>query len=541
MLEIDPSSIDAKAQLLDLDRADCEESLYEFMKAAWRYMDPSPWTDGWHIDAIAEHLQSVVDGHIKKLIINVPPRHGKSLITSVAFPAWAWCQPVNGPISGPGVPFLYASYSDKLSLRDSVKCRRLIESKWYQERWGNRFKLTFDQNTKSRFSNDQGGERLITSIGAGVTGEGGNCIIIDDPNAANEISSEATTLQTLEWWDTVMPTRLNNIETGAYIIIQQRLGEADLTGHILEKNVGEWTHLCLPARYESNRSFITTIGWKDPRTVEGELLWPERFSDNQLSILEKTMGPYVAAGQLQQRPEPAGGGIIRREWWKLWERDVFPPMDFVIGCVDTAYTTKTMNDYSAMVTFGIFSGDPVAKANRMMDVDGRPMFIDRTHDEGAPAVMMMNAWRDHLELHNLVQKIAKTAASLKVDVLLIENKAAGISVAQEIRRVYADEKFSVQFFDPKSQDKLARLISVQHLFAEGLIWAPDRKWSDMVMDEVGRFGGKNVKRDDLVDCVSMGLRKLREMGLLMRGVERLAEIESQKVYPRGQNDPLYPC
>jgi len=531
---------DAKTQLLALDRADYEESLYEFLKAAWRYIDPTPWKDGWHIDAIAEHLQAVVDGLIKRLIINVPPRHGKSILTSIAFPAWTWAQPLRSPTSGPGVPFLFASYADKLSLRDSVRCRRLIESQWYQERWGDRFQLTTDQNTKSRFTNDQGGERLITSIGAGVTGEGGNIIVIDDPNAANEVSSEATTETTLEWWDTVMPTRLNDMSTGAYVIIQQRLGQTDLTGHILEKNVGNWTHLCLPARFEPNRSLVTTIGWKDPRTVEGELLCPERFNDEQLTLLEREMGPYIAAGQLQQRPEPAGGGVIKREWWKLWERGVFPPMDFVLGCLDTAYTTKTINDFSAMVTWGIFSGDTKAQANRMLDADGRPMFIDRTYDAGAPAAMMMHAWRDRLELHNLVEKVAKTCIALKVDVLLIENKAAGISVAQEIRRLYADEKFSVQLFDPKSQDKLARLYSVQHLFAEGLIYAPDRKWADMVMDEVGRFGGKQVKHDDLVDCVSMGLRKLREMGLMVRGPERLAEIESQKIYPGRQAEPLYP-
>jgi predicted phage terminase large subunit-like protein len=537
---VDLKNIDPKAQFLDLDRADFEESLYKFLEAAWRYIDPSPWKDGWHIDAIAEHLQAVVDGEIKRLIINVPPRHGKSILTSVAFPAWTWAQPVKSPTSGPGVPFLYASYNDKLSLRDSVKCRRLIESSWYQERWGHRYLLSLDQNTKHRFTNDQGGERLITSIGAGVTGEGGNIIVIDDPNAANEVSSEATTLATLEWWDTVMPTRLNDMETCAFVVIQQRLGETDLTGHILEQNVGEWTHLCLPARFESNRSFITTIGWKDPRTVEGQLLWPDRFPDDKLRILERTMGPYIAAGQLQQRPEPQGGGVIKREWWQLWEKDIFPRMDIVLGCLDTAYTTKTINDYSAMVTWGIFSGDATAQANLMWDTEGRPMYIDRTYKEGAPAAMMMHAWRDRLELHNLVKQVAEECIKYKVDILLIENKAAGISVAQEIRRLYADEKFSVILFDPKSQDKLARLYSVQHLFAEGLVWSPDRKWSDMVIDEVGRFGGKQIKHDDLVDCVSMGLRRLREMGLLVRGPERLAEIESQKVYPGHRAEALYP-
>src|ERR1700690_3846064 len=126
-------TLDKDAQLLDIGRADAEESLYDFLKAAWRYMDPSPWKDGWHISAIAEHLQAVVDGQITRLIINVPPRSGKSLLTAVAFPAWVWAQQKISHTSGPSVPLLYASYADKLSLRDSVKCRRLIKSPWYQK------------------------------------------------------------------------------------------------------------------------------------------------------------------------------------------------------------------------------------------------------------------------------------------------------------------------------------------------------------------------------------------------------------------------
>ena len=158
----DLSQVDAKAQLLDLDRADCEESLYEFLKRAWRIVDPNPWKDGWVVAAIAEHLQAVCDGQIKRLVVNVPPRCSKSSLISVAFPAWVWAQAERSATSGPGVQFLYASYADRLSLRDSVRSRRLIESPWYQSLWGSRFQLNTDQNTKSRFGNDQGGERLIT-------------------------------------------------------------------------------------------------------------------------------------------------------------------------------------------------------------------------------------------------------------------------------------------------------------------------------------------------------------------------------------------
>ena len=173
---IDGITYPIEATLRALDRSDCEDSLYTFLQYAWRHIDPSPFVPGWPLEAICEHLQAVCDGDIRRLIINLPPRMGKSSILSVAYPAWTWAQSDRGPTSGPGVQFLHASYANQLSLRDSVKCRRLIESAWYQKLWGERFNLNSDQNTKSRFSNDKGGERLITSIGAAVTGEGGNII-----------------------------------------------------------------------------------------------------------------------------------------------------------------------------------------------------------------------------------------------------------------------------------------------------------------------------------------------------------------------------
>tara|TARA_R110000868_G_scaffold102492_4_gene282183 strand:+ start:2476 stop:4092 length:1617 start_codon:yes stop_codon:yes gene_type:complete len=537
-MDFDISQLDLERQLEALDRVECEESLYLFLTQAWKYIDASVWKDGWPIEAVAEHLQAVVDGDIKRLIINIPPRMGKSTITSVAFPAWTWAQPERSATSGPGVQFLMASYANQLVLRDSVKCRRLIESPWYQKLWGERFSLNSDQNTKSRFSNDQGGERLITSVGAAVTGEGGSIIVVDDPNSASEAFSDATIEATIDWWDGTMSTRLNDQKTGAYVIIQQRLAENDLTGHVIEKDVGEWTHLCLPMKYEADRAFVTNIGWNDPRTEEGELLWHDRFGDKEVANLERSLGPFMAAGQLQQRPEPAGGGIIKREWWKLWEETSYPPMDYIIASLDTAYTTKTNNDYSAISIWGVFTTDATAVANRILNSDGRPMYFDRSYNESAPRLMMMHAWQERLEFHDLVEKVAKTCKSLKVDKLLVENKAAGISVSQELRRLYGNEGFAVQLSDPKSMDKMARLYSVQHLFAEGMVYAPDKVWAEQVITQVGQF--PKGKHDDLVDTVSMSIRHLRDIGLLTRSQERLEEIARAVSYPGKQDVPLYP-
>jgi predicted phage terminase large subunit-like protein len=539
----DLSKIDPKLQLLDLDRTECEESLYHFLKCAWQHIDPSPWKDGWAVDAIAEHLQAVCDGQIKRLIVNVPPRCSKSSLISIAFPAWVWAQQKLSATSGPGVQFMYASYADKLSLRHSVSCRNLIESEWYKKRWGDRFELTSDQNTKSAFTNSKGGERLITSVGAGITGLGGSIILADDPNSAGEAFSEAAIQSTIDWWSQSMSTRLNDMATGAYVIIQQRLAEDDLTGYILEKNNGEWCHLMLPMRYEPERSYVTTIGWKDPRTVPGELLWPERFSEQAVVELERSLGPMIANGQLQQRPEPAGGGIIPRDYWKLWERDTFPQMDFIMASLDTAYTEKTSNDFSALTVWGVFSGERslIDTPNRVIDKRGESqmMYRDNAMYEAstAPKVMMMFAWKERFELHKLVEKVADTCTKLKVDLLLIESKAAGHSVAQEVRRLYANERFGVQLFDPKSQDKLSRLFSIQHLFAEGIVYAPDRKWADMVITEVAQF--PYSKFDDLTDTVSQALRHMRDNGLIARAPERAAELEELKRY-RGRQEPLYP-
>jgi predicted phage terminase large subunit-like protein len=536
ILQLDGKTISIEEQLQDLDRAEFEDSLYAFLMNGWKYIDPAPFAHGWPIEAVAEHLQAVVDGEIKRLIINIPPRCAKSSLTSVAFPAFTWAQRRKSDTSGPGVQFLHASYSQILTLRDSTKCRRLIESPWYQGLWGDRFHLMADQNTKSRFDNDKGGSRLSTSVGSSLTGEGGNIIVVDDPNAAQEAHSEATIATTIEWWDGALSTRLNNAKTGAFVVIQQRLGEEDLTGHILSKEVGEWTHLCLPMRFEPERSFMTSIGWEDPRKEAGELLWPERFGEREVVSLERQMGPWTSAGQLQQRPEPKGGGVIKREWWQLWEREKFPPLDYVMASLDTAYTTKTENDYSAMTVWGVFSGgNQGAIANRVIGRDSETIsMIKRTYTEEHPKVMMMFAWQERLELHELVLKVSQTMKDYKVDKILIENKAAGISTAQEIRRLYGHEDFAVQLVDPKSQDKLSRLYSVQHLFAEGLIYAPDRTWADQVITQVSTF--PKGKHDDLVDTVSMALRHLREIGLLVRGDEFTAELEG-KMHHAGSPPP----
>lgn len=509
--------------LLELDRLDCEGDLGHFLKSGWRYIDPAPYVHGYHLDAIAEHLEAVTAGQIRRLIINVPPRHSKSSIVSVAWPAWTWAQRREGPLSGPAVQFLSASYAQPLSTRDALKSRRLIQSPWYQERWGDRFALTSDQNAKMRYDNDQGGYRIATSVGGGLTGEGGSIILVDDPLNANEALSEPAIDGVIEWWDGAMSTRLNDPKTGAYVVIMQRLHERDLTGHILSSAHANWEHLCLPARYEPDRHCMTSIGWEDWRQAVGEILSPDRFGDAELTALERQLGSYGTAGQLQQRPAPKGGGILKRDMWELWGNPdddddpafrAFPPFEFVLASLDGAYTEKQENDPCALTLWGVWRDK---------------------HD--VPRLMLMTAWRERLELHALVEKTHKTCKRFRVDTVLIEAKASGLSVAQELRRLYASHGYGIETTNP-DRDKVARAYAVQPIFENGTVYAPDRAWADMVITECESF--PKGKHDDLVDTTTQALRWLRDRGLLVRTEEHEADLNERRRHRGAPPKPLYP-
>jgi predicted phage terminase large subunit-like protein len=521
--------IHRRAQLDELDRTDAEEDLHFFLRKAWRYIDPAPFIDGWVLDALCEHLEAVCDGTIKRLLINIPPRMGKSSVISVAFGTWVWAQTSISPVSGPQVPILFASYAHTLARRDSIKRRRLIKSAWYQRLFGDRFQISEDQDTKERFSNNRGGEMLITSVDSGITGEGGNIVVVDDPNNAREILSESVAQSTNEdWWDGAMPTRLNDASNGAIIVVQQRLGEEDLSGHILDNDKrGDWDHLVLPMHFEESRRATTSIGWTDPRTYEGELLCPERFDEAAVLEIATRLGKWRASGQHEQRPEPKGGGIIQRDWWQMWPPNgevvddqgkpikplEFPPMSYILGSLDTAFTENTMNDPSAMTVWGVFSqASEINLPTRIIrrETQGGSVIqvygseadvVELTRPRAIPKVMLLYAWSGYYELHKLLKKVDDTCKAFQVDCLMIENKSRGHDVGVELRRTLQDGKYSIYMNEvPGGLDKVARLYSVQHLFEEKMVFAPERPWAEAVISQCGTF--PNAKHDDLVDtCI----------------------------------------
>lgn len=353
-------------QLPDLDTIDrllAERRLKEFIVQAWPIVEPkTPFVDNWHIDAICDHLEATLRGEILRLIINIPPRHMKSLIVSVFFPGWVWARQ-------PDKRFLISSYAQDLSTRDSLKTRRLISSRWYQHHWGRDFWLSPDQSAKTRFENNHTGYRISTSIGGLGTGEGGDYIIVDDPHNTKEGESDAKRSEVLLWWDESMSTRVNDPRTGVFIIIMQRVHDRDLTGHVLEQEAG-YTHLCIPSRYEGNRirypSHVNPL-WVDPRQQPGELLWPGRYPEAAVVDLERRLGPYGTASQLQQRPSPRGGGFFKRHWFEVVDS---VPCDFKrqLRFWDMAATKRLRKSDDPDYTVGTLMGDGVDGYLYVVDV-----------------------------------------------------------------------------------------------------------------------------------------------------------------------------
>ena len=554
---------------LEIEKEDCRRSLAYFVQQAWPHFDPAPYQHSWHIDAIAEHLEAVTSGEIKKLLINIPPRHMKTGLVTM-WQVWTWTLlPEKGEnafnyLRGPGVQFLCGAYNATKAEADGVKARMLIRSDWFQKRWGDRVRISPYVDNASQFTTAAGGHRINVGIPESL-GKGGIVRMLDDPHKSDDVESKTALETVIRNYNETWSTRSNDPVNGAEILIMQRQAAGDLSGHVLD--LGGWTHLCIPLEYEPERHCVTSIGWQDPRGLDdetgqplegvgdpdeknwcaelkarkGEPIWPLRFPSDWCREHEHKVGPYAFAGQYQQRPAPRGGGLIGSDQWRLWDKPAFPSFDIVVVSYDGAYTDKTYNDPSAATVWGRF-------------------YLPEVRE---PQFMLIWAWQRRLAFHEVIETLHRTCLSarganvldmdrelpdggLKADHLLIEAKANGISAAQEIVRLYGRRKFRTWQITPKG-DKTGRLLSVQHLFVgerlgagfgPGQIWAPDTTVCQAVIDEVSMF--PKASGDHYTDTVSMGLRWLRDMGAALTREEAEADWVEENSYRKPRKN-LYPC
>lgn len=491
------------AILLDLvrrakEQRAAEETFYAFVKQAWPVVEPGvEFVDNWHIKIICEHLQAITENELRFLLINIPPRHAKSTLVSVMWPCWEW-------IRSPQEKYLCASYSGILSTRDNLKARRLVQSPWYQERWSDHFHLSGDQNQKTRFENDHTGYRIASSVGGTATGEGGSRLLLDDPHGAQDAQSDAMRGAAIEWFDQVWSTRMNDPKRDAMVTIMQRLHEDDVSGRILE--LGGWEHVCLPAEYEVPKKRSTTVIFKegyDPRKQPGSLLWPERFGEQELKNLKAQLGEYGTAGQLQQRPAPAGGGILKTKHFQLWPKDrELPVFDYIVQSYDGAYDDNSMsdNDPTACTVWGCFTW------------------------KGEAGAMLLDAWDEHLGYPAFRKKVLEDWKSpygrregrkgRRADVVLMENKSAGISILQDLR----DANIPAIPYNPGKNSKIMRAHAVAPVHELDCVYVLESsaepgefvQWARPFIEQVGKF--PNATHDDYVDTYTQALHLLRDQG-----------------------------
>jgi predicted phage terminase large subunit-like protein len=359
---------------------DWSGDLRAFIAHFWSIVEPmTPFVSNWHIDAICEHLEAITRGELRRLIINIPPRHMKSLTVSAFWPAWCWT-------TKPHTRFLTASHDIELAQRDAVKSRAILLSPSFTERWP-QVKLKGDVNRVTRYENTRTGYRIAVSVGGGGgTGEGGDVIIIDDPHKPLEALTDSGRNKVVEWHDGTIGFRFNDQKTGSEVVVMQRLHELDLAGHLLER--GGFEHLCLPARYEPSHPFV----WPDdPRGVKGDLLWPEHIPEAALADMEATMLSFRAAGQLQQRPAAMEGELIKREWWRFyspdWDADdvekvsSFPRFSMIVQSWDPALKAKDTNDPTAGQVWGIHGADRylLRSTRARLTMNGLVTTVKQTH------------------------------------------------------------------------------------------------------------------------------------------------------------------
>ena len=421
----------------------------------------------WHIEVMAAKLEACRRGEIKRLIINIPPRHLKSLAASIALPAW-WLG------HDPGASIINVSYAQDLSDKLARDCRTIMNARWYRQLFATR--LSDRRVALQEISTTRGGFRLATSIGGVLTGRGGDVIIIDDPLKPDEAVSETRRKAVNEWYDTTLVSRLNDKRTGAIVIIMQRLHEDDLVGHLLARE--DWHVVSFPAIAEEDEAheIATPFGPRRFAREAGRALHPAREPIATLDALRRTIGDYNFSGQYQQRPAPLGGGMIKEAWFKHYD---VPPAAFdqIVQSWDTANKVSELADYSVCTTWGLTGG----------------------------AFYLLNVFRKKLSYPDLKRAVDDQRTSFGATVILIEDKASGTQLIQDL---LAEGISMVKGCKPEG-DKVMRVHAQSATMENGFVFLPERAhWLDDYLHEMLVF--PKGRHDDQVDSTAQAFAWARQ-------------------------------
>lgn len=493
-------------------------NLAEFTKAAWHVIEPGAelvWN--WHLDAICAYLEAFARGDIKRLIFNVSPGSMKSILVSVMLPAWMWTWDASKRT-------INMTNESGLAARDSRRMRDIIQSDWYQELWGREVTLSQDQKEKTNFENEAKGFRQGLGFKGNVSGKRGNYLILDDPLDTKKAFSDVEAQSVNDTYDQAISTRLNDYEKDGIVLIMQRMRTNDLTGHLLGKKSQNWTHVRIAMEYdgapgydpEKDLGFTHYNGAdiRDPRTKLGVLMFPERFSRDSVESLKEDLGEYGVAGQLQQRPQPLGGGIIKQKYWRIWPDDVpIPRREHIFLSWDTAYSDRDQknNAYSACIVFGIFWHE----------------------QEQRHAMMVLGRWYEQASYPVLRKKAQDFTLKYSPDAHLIEKKASGQSLVQDLRRAGAGKRrVRIRAYTP-DRDKVARAYTATATMSAGQVFIPNRVWANELINMVAEFPNGPPLSADLTDCLSQGVLYLKSRWW----ISHPDDDESDNIMPHEDIDP----
>ena len=450
--------------LLEMDRVErCKESFVFFAKQMWPI-----FISGKHHTIMADAFERVARGDLKRLIINMPPRHTKSEFASYLLPSWFLGK-------YPEKKIIQTAHTAELAVGFGRKVRNLVSSDEYRKVFDT--VLSSDSKAAGRWNTDAGGDYFAIGVGGAVTGKGADLLIIDDPHSEQEAKqgNPAVFDNVYEWYTSGPRQRLQ--PGGAIIIVMTRWSKRDLTGQILKnagkEGVDQWEIIDFPAIMPS-----------------GTPLWPAFWSKTALEALKAELPVAKWEAQYQQNPTSEEGAIIKREHWRIWEKDHAPDCDYIIQSWDTAFEKNNRADYSACTTWGVFD-----QVNQ--------------HGDLRANIILLDAFKGRLEFPELKKQALELYQEWEPDTLIVEKRAAGAPLIYEMRKMGIPLS---EFTPGKGNDKISRVNAISDLFASGVVWCPETRWAEEVMDELASF--PNGDHDDLVDSSSQALMRFRQGGFI---------------------------
>jgi predicted phage terminase large subunit-like protein len=454
-------------QLLKSDKIErCRDSFLPFVNSMW-----TAFIAGRHHKIMADAFERVASGELKRLIINMPPRHTKSEFASFLFPAWFLGK-------FPEKKIIQTAHTAELATGFGRKVRNLVNSADYQEVF--KTKLSSDSKAAGRWNTSKGGDYFAIGVGGAVTGKGADILIIDDPHSEQEAMQGNPEIydRVYEWYSSGPRQRLQ--PGGSIIIVMTRWSKRDLTGQIIQNSIkrdgDQWETIEFPALLPS-----------------GNPLWPEFWDQKELEAIKAEIPVGKWEAQYQQNPTSEEGAIIKREYWKIWEKDTPPQCDYLIQSWDTAFEKNSRADYSACTTWGVFNH---------LDVNG----------VAVANIILLDSFKQRMEFPELKKKAYELYQEWNPDSLIIEKKAAGAPLIYELRQMGIPLS---EYTPSRGSDKIARVNAISDLFSSGYVWCPDTRWAEEVMEECAAF--PNGEHDDTVDSTSQALLRFRQGGFLRLG------------------------